>query len=63
MLFRSDIKKSQDKKTKKKTIDIDEEKGKNNLSEEIAEMDAVVNEENSDDSVTSKVSDNESNAS
>ena len=36
---------------------------KNNLSEEIAEMDAVVNEENSDDPVTSKVSDNESNAS
>ena len=60
---KKDIKKSQDKKTKKKTIDIDEEKEKNNLSEEIAEMDAVVNEENSDDSVTSKVSDNESNAS
>ena len=60
---KKDIKKSQEKKTKKKTIDIDEEKEENNLSEEIAEMDAVVNEENSDDSVTSKVSDNESNAS
>ena len=60
---KKDIKKSQEKKSKKKSLDIDEEKEENNLSEKIAEMEAVVKEENSDDSVTSDVSDNESNAS
>ena len=44
-------------------MDIDEEKEENNLSEEIAELEAGVKEENLDDSVTSQVSDNESNAS
>ena len=60
---KKDIKKSQEKKAKKKTMDIDEEKGENSLSEEIAEIEAVVKEENSDNSLTSQVSDNESNAS
>ncbi len=60
---KKDIKKSQEKKTKKKSVVINEEKEKNNLSEEIAELEAGVKEENLDDSVTSQVSDNESNAS
>ena len=60
---KKDIKKSQEKKTKKKSMDIEEEKEENNLSGEIAEKGAVVKEENLDDSETSNVSDNESNAS
>ncbi len=60
---KKDIKKSQEKKTKKKSVVINEENEKNNLSEEIAELEAGVKEENLDDSVTSQVSDNESKAS
>ena len=60
---KKDIKKSQEKKTKKKSVGINGEKEKNKPSEEIAELEAVVKEENLDDSVTSQVSDNKSNAS